>query len=111
MNKHSKYRPLLEALDEAEAVEAALREELEALKAENGLLGELIPNLAPFNVAQRLLVMDAATRTPAQSLAKIRADAIRDFADYMQDYEVDPHGFNERAVNLASEYANEIEGK
>jgi hypothetical protein len=46
-----------------------------------------------------------------QSIPKIRADAIRDFADYMQDYEVDPHGFNERAVKLADDYANKIEAE
>jgi hypothetical protein len=46
-----------------------------------------------------------------QSIPKVRADAIRDFADYMQDYEVDPHGFNERAVKLADDYANKIEAE
>jgi hypothetical protein len=44
-----------------------------------------------------------------QSIPKLKGYAIRDFADYMQDPEIDPRGFNERAVNLASEYANEIE--
>jgi regulator of replication initiation timing len=67
-------------------------EELAALKAENDVMctGYL------------------ATRNP---LAQVKSEAIRDFADYMQDPEIDPHGFNERAVKLADDYANEIEGK
>tara|TARA_R110000851_G_scaffold117548_1_gene244308 strand:+ start:659 stop:1072 length:414 start_codon:yes stop_codon:yes gene_type:complete len=134
MNKHSKYRPLLdkvqgqimkaeigvtgvykvmlEVLDEAETTELALREELTALRSEDKLLGELIPKLAPFNVAQRLLVMDTVTRTLAQSLAKVRADAVRSVTEQGFEYSVEqgPWG-NDWAISLdaINDYANKIE--
>ena len=114
MNKHSKYRPLLDkveikiachglttyglyrimlqVLDEAEDSEASLKEEIRALRAENDAM-------CTGYLANGFLV------------AQVQSEAIRDFADYMQDPEIDPHGFNERAVNLADDYANEIEGK
>ena len=79
-------------IDGLEASNAALREEIRALRAEN----------------DEMCTGYLATRNP---LAQVKSEAIRDFADYMQDPEIDPHGFNDRAVKLADDYANEIEGK
>tara|TARA_R110000851_G_scaffold71158_1_gene158489 strand:+ start:18 stop:311 length:294 start_codon:yes stop_codon:yes gene_type:complete len=77
MNKHSKYRPLqnkvkgrimnaeigvtgvyqvmLETLDEAETAEAALREELAALRAENELLNSDAKKVTEFHLKHGIL--------------------------------------------------------
>ena len=142
MNKHSKYRPLLdkiqseimraevgvtgvyqymlEALDGAEKFELALHDDIEVLNAYISILSNNIEALESdkdklMDSWEEVSESESALREELaalkQSIPKIRTDAIRDFADYMQDYEVDPHGFNERAVKLADDYANEIEAE
>ena len=122
MNKHSKYRPLLdkvelkiarhelsfhevyqimlESLDEAETAELALREDLEALRAHCALVKDsadiALNDLAGLLNNQKVNMDDgsydydgqsgselyyAIQQTPAQSLSKVRADAIRGAAD------------------------------
>tara|TARA_R110000824_G_scaffold73183_2_gene186415 strand:- start:180 stop:542 length:363 start_codon:yes stop_codon:yes gene_type:complete len=102
------------------ASNTALREELAALKAYNSALvsaktafidseqweGEA-GYLRPDNAEEMLNA--AFNKTPAQSLAKVRADAIRSVLDTPHDCET-PNGDIAWSSRAIEEHANKIEG-
>ena len=111
---------------------AALREELAALRAENAKLNSVVCQtchgagsvcsaqddcyncpecVAPVMLSDSLLEV-LESETPAQSLAKVRTDAIRSVTEQGFEYSVEhgPWG-NDWAISLdaISDYANKIE--
>ena len=84
MNKHSKYQVMLEALDEAEAVETALREELAALK-------QSIPKIRADAIRDMLTCIDGAIENDFISMREVEEMTLDDF------------------FTLAKKHANKIE--
>ena len=130
MNKHSKYRPILdkvqiqimkaeigvtgvyqvmlEALDEAETAEAALREELAALRSSLGSLGI-------HNLKQGIMLSQMGVEPEdlaKVSINKVRADAVRSVTEQGFEYSVE-HGpwDNDWVISqyVINDYANKIE--
>ena len=148
MNKHSKYRPLLdkvelkiarhelsvhgayqimlESLDEAETAELALREDLEALRAAISVPWPINDAISKLCEAAAILLDDKSydgqgheeiraalnaakdytSKAPAQSLAKVRADAIRDMLKCVLRVS---DGFSHDLIGRIKEYTNHIE--
>ena len=90
-------------LDDTKASNAALRDELAALRAEN----EIRP-LAPVMLSDSLLDV-LESESSAQSLAKVRADAIRSIMDTEYSCET-PNGDIAWSSRAIEEHANKIEG-
>jgi hypothetical protein len=98
-------------LDDTKASNTALREELAALKAYNSELaraGEFIDHPMVSQLSEKWVddFKSSLAKTPAQSLAKVRADAIRDAA-----YQIiwGDSLIHAQAVPRLEIYANKIE--
>ena len=100
-----------EHIDSLEASNTALREELAALKAYNSELaraGEFIDHPMVSQLSEKWVddFKSSLAKTPAQSLAKVRADAIRDAATALCNFRGLMNTVDQDELN---EHANKIE--
>lgn len=96
-------------IDEADTRCLALKNELDAYKAHVNEMYEVMDALKPYNVMQRTMVMELKSKAPAQSLDRIKAQAVTDLiSEYACSATVEGIATRVIYVDGAENYIKEI---